>query len=206
MNLLLPYTDAQLFSLVKKGNKEAFDRLYKKYWPILLDEAFKRLHSKEESEEIVQEFFIYLWVNKERIFLTHSFSSYVLTAIRYRVFNQIRRSIIEEKYIGFVMNAGPQHDDTVEEYVLYNDLKAAYDKEIESLPERCREVYTLRREGNLSFKEIAEKLDISVNTVDKQLTKALKRLREKLKDYSSSSLPFFSFDLLAVTCLVVMVS
>lgn len=197
MNFLLSYTDTQLFSLVKQGDKKAFDRLYKKYWTLLLDEAFKRLGSREESEEIVQELFIYLWVNREKIHLTHSFSTYMFTALKYRVFNKIRRSVVEEKYLGEVIHSRPQQDETAEEYILYNDLKTAYEKEIENLPERCREVFMLRREENLSFKEIAEKLDISVNTVDKQLTKALKRLREKLKDYSSS-LPFFGFNILLV--------
>src|SRR5690554_1735129 len=201
MKLSSTYTDANVFSLMKKGDKKAFDCIYKKYWPILFDEAFKRLKSREESEEIVQELFIYLWVNREKIYLTYSFSTYISTALKYRVFNHIRRSITEDKYVRFIKD-DIYHAEIVEESVLYNDLQSAYEKEISNLPQRCREVYTLRREENLSFKEIAERLDISVNTVDKQLVKALKRLRAKLKHYNASSFPFFSIPFIAVTDLL----
>jgi RNA polymerase sigma-70 factor (ECF subfamily) len=203
MRFLSAYTDAKLFSLVKKGDKEAFDCIYRKYWPVLLDEAFRRLKSREESEEIVQELFIYLWVNRERIQLTHSFSTYISTALKYRVFNHIRRSVVEEKHLTHMVKNGSHSTEMVEESVLYNELQSAYEKEIKNLPERCRIVYQLRREEDLSFKEIADRLDISVNTVDKQLGKALKRLREKLKEYHSS-LPFFSF--IAVTGFFLMVA
>lgn len=200
MKFLSAYTDAKLLSLVKQGDKEAFDCIYKKYWDILFDQAFKRVKSKEDAEEIVQELFIYLWINREKIHVTHTLFSYLSTAVKYRVFNHVRRNIVEEKHLSSSLNADPKHIETVEESILYNDLRAAYEKEVKKLPERCREVYTLRREEDLSFKEIAEKLNISVNTVDKQLAKALKKLREKLKDYQSS-LPFFSFNFFAVSIL-----
>src|SRR5690606_19152924 len=144
MNFRLSYTDAQLFSLVKQGNKKAFDRLYKQYWTLLLDEGVKRLGSREESEEIVQELITYLWVNRENIHLTHSFSTYMYTAIKDRVFNKNRRSVVEEKYLGEVIHSRPPQDETAEEYILYNDLRRAYEKEIENLPERCREVFMIR--------------------------------------------------------------
>lgn len=194
-------TDAKLLSLVKEGNKEAFDCIYKKYWHILLDEAYKRLKSKEESEEIVQELFIHLWCKRQEIHLTHSFSTYISVALKYRIFNHIRKKITEEKHLEFIRMNEPHYSEMVEERILYNDLHSAYKKEIENLPERCREIYNLRREENLSFKEIAEKLDISVNTVDKQLGKALKRLREKLKDYHFSP-PFLYIDIVAFMSLI----
>ncbi|HLT06564.1 MAG TPA: RNA polymerase sigma-70 factor [Cyclobacteriaceae bacterium] len=195
MKLISAYTDAKLFYLIKKGDKDAFDCLYRKYWPLLLDQAYKRLKCKEEAEEIVQELFINLWINRQKIHLTHSFSTYIATALRYKVYNCIRRNIIRENYMEAIVQREPPFSETVQESVLFNDLHDAYQREIENLPEKCRKVYTLRRHENLSFKEIAEKLDISVNTVDKQLVKALKRLRERLKDYHSS-IPFFCFYLL----------
>jgi RNA polymerase sigma-70 factor (ECF subfamily) len=71
----------------------------------------------------------------------------------------------------------------VEESVLYNELNTAIEKEINDLPERCRQAFKLSRKENLTFKEIAAKLDISVNTVEKHVAKALKILRTNLKDY-----------------------
>lgn len=201
MEFFSTLTDAKLFSLIKKGDKKAFDCIYKKYWPILLDQAYKRLKSKEESEEIVQELFIYFWCKRQEIHLTHTFSTYISVALKYRIFNHVRKKITQEKYLEYIRKNELHFTDMVEESILYNDLNSAYENEINNLPERCREVYKLRREEDLSFKEIAEKLGISVNTVDKQVGKALKRLREKLKEYHSS-LPFFCFDLIACVGLI----
>lgn len=177
------YTDVQLLQLIKGGDRKAFESIYKKYWPILFDTAYKRVKSKEAAEEIIQELFTYLWCKREELQLTHSFSTYIHVALKYRIFNYIRKEINNNKYVDHIKKSQPHFNNAVEESVLYNELNLALEKEINNLPKKCKQVFHLSRKENLTLKEIAAELDISINTVEKHLGKALKIIRGNLKDY-----------------------
>lgn len=177
------YTDVQLLQLIKGGDRKAFESIYKKYWPILFDTAYKRVKSKEAAEEIIQELFTYLWCKREELQLTHSFSTYIHVALKYRIFNYIRKETNNNKYVDHIKKSQPHFNNAVEESVLYNELNLALEKEINNLPKKCKQVFHLSRKENLTLKEIAAELDISINTVEKHLGKALKIIRGNLKDY-----------------------
>lgn len=99
MKFLNTYTDEQLLKLLINGDRKAFESIYKKYWPLLLDSAYKRVKSREVAEEIIQDLFTYLWCKREEIQITHSFSCYIHTALKYRIFNFIRKEIVNNKYV-----------------------------------------------------------------------------------------------------------
>lgn len=180
------HSDEELLQLLKCGDRKVFEHIYKKYWPRLFDAAYKRVKSKEAAEEIIQELFTYIWCKREELQLTHSFSTYIYSALKYRIFNYIRAEIVKNRYVNSVKQTQSHFSYAVEESVLYNELNGVLEKEINNLPERCRQVFNLSRKENLSFKEIATKLDISINTVEKQVGKALKILRTNLKDYMAN--------------------
>lgn len=177
------YSDEQLIQLIRGGDRKAFECIFKKYWQLLFDTAYKRINSKEDAEEIIQELFTYLWCKREKLQLTHSFSTYIQVALKYRVFNYIRTEVNRKKYMESVKQTQPHYDHAVEESVLYNELSTVIEKEISNLPEKCGQVFKLSRKENLTFKEIAAKLEISINTVEKHVGKALKILRANLKDH-----------------------
>lgn len=180
------HSDEQLLQRIKCGDRKAFENIYKKYWPRLFDAAYKRIKSKEAAEEIIQELFTYIWCKRQELQLTHSFSTYIYASLKYKILNYIRAETIKNRYVDSVKQTQPHFNYAVDESILYNELNGVLEKEINNLPERCRQVFNLRRKENLSFKEIATKLDISINTVEKQVGKALKILRANLKDYMAN--------------------
>jgi RNA polymerase sigma-70 factor (ECF subfamily) len=183
------FSDEVLLELLKDDDRKAFECLYRKYWSRLYDTAYKRLKSREAVEEIIQDLFTTLWCKRETIQITHSFSTYIFASLKYRIINYIRLEIVKNKYIHSVKHTQLSYDYAVEESVSYNELNTALESTINDLPERCRLVFNLSRKENLSFKEIAAELNISINTVEKQIGKALKILRANLKDY----VPTFAF-------------
>ena len=177
------YTDEQLMGLLKAGNRNAFECIYKRYWARLFDAAYRRLKSKEAAEEIVQDLFTYLWCKREAITLNHSFSTYINVALKYKIFNYIRDEAIRRKNIQIAHQFQPVYHNAVSDGIAYDELSGLIEKEINKLPEKCRLVFTLSRNDNFSFKEIAKELNISISTVEKHIGKALKILKTNLKDH-----------------------
>lgn len=179
------YADEQLLRLLKVDDESAFESLYKKYWPQLFDAAYKRLKSREAAEEMVQDVFTSLWYNRRKIEITHSFSTYLHSSLKYKVISHYRSLAIQNKYLDTVQHEKRHLSIQVEEELYFNELSSAIETEINRLPDKCREAFNLSRKENLSFKEIALQMEISVNTVEKHVGKALKTLRTNLKEYIS---------------------
>jgi len=176
-------TDQELLALLKQGNHAAFNRIYKRYSKMLLDAAYKRLGSVEEAEEIIQDLFIDLYIRKETIEITSNLEAFFRTALKYRVFNVYRSKITRERYAALVQN-----ENNIE---LSDPLKQLEAKELArkiqqatlKLPKKCREVFLLSKVEHLSNKSIAEKLGISVSTVEQHITKAIKLLKTDFDHY-----------------------
>src|SRR5690606_9146689 len=108
---------------------------------------------------------------------------YINVALKYRVFNYIRNEVSRQKNIQLAQQALPVYENAVSDRIAYDELSVLIEKEINKLPEKCRLVFTLSRNDNFSFKEIAKELNISISTVEKHIGKALKILRTNLKDH-----------------------
>jgi len=172
------YTDEELVLMLEDENISAFEEIYNRYWAKLYSSAYKRTSSKEASEEIVQDLFTSLWVNKNKIEST--LTAYLYTAVRYRVFNYYSKEYVRRNYHESVQDIDRGIDNSTEETILLNDLTKHIEKEVSLLPIKCRSVYSLSRNENKSNKEIAAVLGISEKTVENHMTKALKRLKVKL--------------------------
>ncbi len=166
--------------MLTTGNEEAVKIIYQKYWQRLFLSAYNVLKDKEACEDIIQEIIIQLWKKRETLNITTSLSAYLFTATRYQVFHHIKKSagrpeLFEELEERFSTDAPD-----VPLYV--KDLNERINTAVESLPEKCRNIYKLSKEHHLSYKAIAEHLEISPKTVENQLSIALKKLREALGD------------------------
>ena len=180
MSAVLNPSDLELLSLLKEGDRNAFTTLYNRYWDKLYAVAFNRLADEFEAEEAVQNIFLDLWKRKETITLTHTLSTYLSAAIKYHVFTrlaQIRREKLraEQLKIGVVVGK-----ETTAEWLSEKELKRQLEQGINALPEKCKLVFLLSREQNLTNKQIAEELNISEKTVEGHITKALNNLRGSL--------------------------
>ena len=172
----------ELLLSLSTGNEEALKFIYQKYWQRLFLSAYNVLKDKEACEDIVQDIMIQLWQKKENLNITSSLSGYLFTATRYQVFHLIKKSGKKELFENLEERFATDAPD-IPLYV--KDIQQRIGTAVEDLPEKCRNIYKLSREHNLSYKGIAEQLQISPKTVENQITIALKKLREALGDLMS---------------------
>lgn len=170
-------SDEELNFLVSKGNEFAFQELFNRYWEKLYIAAYKILGEELVCEDIVQEIFLDLLERSSGIKIK-SIRAYLFQAVRFQITNHIKKikfidkraEIIESHFIG----------NNVEDYMAANETQKLIKQSISSMPNRSREVFYLSRYENLSNKEIATRLGISVFTVETHMKKSLKYLRKSL--------------------------
>jgi RNA polymerase sigma-70 factor (ECF subfamily) len=168
-----------LFRRFKKGDKTAFEKLFKKFYPRLYDFAFRVVGNKEIAEDIVQDIFVRLWEKKENIkpvniegFIFKVLKNQCISYLRnIKIIDNIKLDLnnlkqIEELYrIDFIRD---------EPYVMIEkELQLEVDKIIKRLPDRCQEVFILSRVNGLKNREIAHKLGINIKNVERHISKAL---------------------------------
>jgi RNA polymerase sigma-70 factor (family 1) len=174
------YSDQELMTLLKEGDHVAYTEIYKRYFKLLFKHAFSRLKNEDESKDVVQELFTNLWYKHNLLKPDRNISNYLYTAVRNRIFDLISRKNLESKYIADL----PASIDTAECITDYavreSQLRQLINREIEALPPKMREVFQLSRNESLSHKEIAEKLDLTEQSVRSHIKNALKILRVKL--------------------------
>lgn len=185
-------TDEFLVEKLSQGDRHAFEKIYLKYWDKLYSSVYKRVRNGEVAEEIVQDFFIYLWEKRSAIVIHTSFEAYIHTAVRYQVLNYLQKEITRNNYKSTLGTEESYSNETLDQVYL-NELNKIIENEIAQLPEKCQHVFRLSRQENLNTKEIAERLAISTKTVENHLTKALKILRINLKDYIAVSSMLFGY-------------
>ncbi|WP_442592070.1 RNA polymerase sigma factor [Pedobacter sp. AW31-3R] len=173
-------TDSELTVLLSSGDDMAYTEIYNRYHGPLYIHVFHKLHDREESKDLVHDFFISLWKNRNSLEIKSSLSVYLYTAVRYRVFDAISRKKVASKYILSIQQFAEREEAITDHRLRENELLLSINKEIAALPAKMRAVFELSRKENLSHRQIAEKLDLSESTVKKQVNNALKILRVKL--------------------------
>ena len=172
------YTDIELMDLLKSGDQAAFTAIYKRHWKFLFNGVFKATGHREDSMDICQTVFIWLWEKREVVQISSSLKNYLHTAVKYKIANLIRQGKIRET----LFDELEEVDFRVykENELEIKELKCFIAQLVDELPPKCKEVFQLSRNEQLSHKEIAEKLGISEKTVDEQIHRALKKLRVPL--------------------------
>ncbi|MDR2283691.1 MAG: RNA polymerase sigma-70 factor [Sphingobacterium sp.] len=165
-----------------KEKKELFTLLYDSHWMKLYLHSYKMIGDKDEARDIVQEVFTNLWDILDQVTITHSYSSYLYRAIRNVVINRISQNKLNDKFTDYSITANALNSViTPEEALREKDFAYLIQQEIDNLPKKMAEIFKKSRFQNQSYKEIAEDLSISENTVRKQIHNALVILRKKLK-------------------------
>ncbi len=166
---------------MQQNDHHALSLIYKRYWHVLIDFVYKRLKNQQDAEEIVQELFIRLYERREELNIHTSLNAYLHTAARNRVYNKYRDWMQQRKAFK-IFHLQDVDYTTPALYIAENkELENQIDLSIQKLPEKCREVFMLRRNERLSNTQVADRLQISVNTVEKHMGKAMKILKSELE-------------------------
>jgi RNA polymerase sigma-70 factor (ECF subfamily) len=164
-------------------DRQTFEQLFKSEFKGLVFFAIQYVKDMDTAKEIVQDAFLSLWQKREVIDLTKPVKSYLTTSVRNKCLNHLRDS---KKFSDEVID---MEDIRAEKHTSYPDklveaeLKQRIESAIEELPEKCREVFLLSRHENLKYQEIAERLELSVKTVEAQMSKALQYMRKRLEEF-----------------------
>jgi RNA polymerase sigma-70 factor (ECF subfamily) len=176
--------DLELYEKIKKGNEFAFESLFRSYYKSLCFFCFKIVKDTSIAEEIVQDFFFHFWEKREVLILNSSVKSYLFKS----VYNNALKYLRHEKIIQEHENYVKMQDDTIQlpdNYAETGEMMHIINRTLSQAPQRTREIFELNRYKGLKYQEIADKLDISVKTVEAHITSLLKTLRLNLKDYLS---------------------
>jgi RNA polymerase sigma-70 factor, ECF subfamily len=179
--------DNQVLETIKSGNESAFEMIFKSYYQPLCRYAYTFLQDKEEAEEVVQSVFISLWEKRNALEIQTSFKAYLYRMVRNSCLNLIKHEKVKQQHAAHELAVAEVSYDSVSEKVNASELTLKISEAMKVLPEQCRLVFQLSRFEELKYQEIADQLQISVKTVENHMGKALKIMREQLKDY----LPLF---------------
>ncbi|MDG5800251.1 RNA polymerase sigma-70 factor [Marinilabiliaceae bacterium ANBcel2] len=186
--------DKTILKLVAKGDKRAFDVLYKNYHQKIFAFALSYFKNEEDAYDLVQEVFIKIWNNRDKLGLHSNPDAYIFAISRNSIISQFRKRSNENDYLKYLKEKSSTNSIGAEELCSYNFLTQYYKDLISQLPPRRREIFVLSRKNGLLNREIAEQLKISEKTVENQLTKAISFFRKKLggdKFFFSASLFLF---------------
>lgn len=181
-------TDTELVSLIAKGDQDAFNMLYGRHWEGLYKYAFLILKDKDACKDMVQDVFVWVWEHRKGLNMQAP-KSYLKTAVKYKVANYIRTGNIRESFFEEAAQFNPaQSIPGAVEFAEVNELNQIIRLTVANLPIKCREIFRLSREENLSNRDIARLLGISIKTVENQMTIALHRLRTNVEQHLTAIL------------------
>lgn len=180
----MPHEISHLVSQIRKGNKLAFSQLFRMYYPKLFSFIGGLIKDRPLAEEIAQDVFMRLWINREKIDPGLSFDSYLYTIAKNIVLNFYKKKEIEQRYIDHTLRALDAGTSDAEEHFYFKDLLALVEQAVSEMPPQQQKVFRLSREEGLLNAEIAEKLGISKRTVEKHIYSSLTFLRKMIdKNY-----------------------
>jgi RNA polymerase sigma-70 factor (family 1) len=191
MKDILLYGDAELMREIKADNMFAFDIIYKKYSKKVFKFGYSILKSTEESENLIQDVFLNLWENRHKVVNDSSIKSYVFTITYNSAISVLRKKAREDKFVEYLKSLQELHEEPVNVEIEFNELSGKLDTILNKLPPRQKEVYQLHKIDGLTYKQIAERLNISVNTIENHMAGALKTIRKNLVNYSLMAILFW---------------
>ena len=185
---LLDHNEFQ-FNKFKKGDEKAYAYFFNLYYNQIVGFCTEFIHDRDKAKSIAQEAFLKLWINKEKVQKINGIKAFLYTSAKSDCLNLFRHKKVVNRYLDSslrkreeslnmeVLNA--MRFDTV----MFSELEELIKVSIDELPDKCRQVFIMRRMDYKKNKEIAEELNISVKAVEANMTRALKYLKKRLSDY-----------------------
>jgi RNA polymerase sigma-70 factor (family 1) len=178
-----PNMEAQeLVQKIISGDEHAFEKLFRMFYQRLCNYALSMVKDVDIAEEIVQDVLVTIWQTRTKLQLEHAIRPYLYKAVHNRCLNHFRHETVKLQHQHHEMANADAFSTAASSRLELNEVKTRVEMGMHQLPPACREVFRLSRMEELSYKEIADFLGISVKTVENQMGKALKIMRKELAD------------------------
>jgi RNA polymerase sigma-70 factor, ECF subfamily len=184
--------DSDILLAIRQGNERVFETVFRKHYQALCNYACGILKDMDDAEEVVQSIFMKFWEQREGIEINVSLKSYLYRAVHNTCLNRLKHLKIQEVHKQYVGNYYEENHDSATEIMDKVELENRIADALEKLPEQCRLIFKMSRFEELKYQEIADKLGLSIKTIENQIGKALRIMRAELADY----LPLVLFMLL----------
>lgn len=179
----MAFKDFEIHRRARKDDVAAFEKLFRTYYAELVNYSYGFVKDFDAAEEIVQDFFYNYWKNRKEINIRFSVKSYLFRAVRNNSLKYLDAVAVRRRYADRIL-AGLKEETGYEDTELeYSELMKVIEETLSELPGRCGEVFRMSRFGGMKYEEIAEEMSVSVKTVEANMSKALKLLRDRLGNY-----------------------
>ena len=176
---------------LKQDDKTAVDDLFAFYYPRLYQFSKSILMMESEIEDVLQEVFLKIWLNRHKIQHTETFNAYIYTITKHEVLNLIRSKLKDNNFREQLYLFAVAEEYQFQNKLEFEEIKSGIDRIVSNLPEKRQQIFILSRTNGLSNKEIAQQLNISEKTVEDHITHAIKKIKSSLKDMGILSLLYF---------------
>ncbi|PUZ21535.1 RNA polymerase sigma-70 factor, ECF subfamily [Chitinophaga costaii] len=177
--------DDEILSISNTDRHRAFELAFQQYWQPLFTQAYKKVQQEDIAKDLVQETFVAFWHNLEQLTAETKLLPYLYGILRNKVLQHYEKSEVRLRYAMKVASQ-PEHAAPSGFHLLVNkELQGILDDEVASMPERMRTIYLLRKDQQLSIKDIATQLSLSGQTIKNQLNAATNRLKERIRRYGA---------------------
>ncbi|MDR2921460.1 MAG: RNA polymerase sigma-70 factor [Tannerella sp.] len=187
MNRRVDY-NTLILRVISQDDENAYYEIFNSFYAPLCIYAYRFIKDLQTREDCVQEVFLKLWKDRKKLRITTSIRAYLLTATKNHCLNYLHRKELETNFEQYLLQ---HYDEPIEELYSVSELKEMIDSAIAKLPEKYRIVFEMSRFDEISYKDIAEKMNISVKTVESYISKSLAILRDELKEYYIFLVLFF---------------
>lgn len=189
--MAVPQVEPEIICRLKQDDEAAFETVFNCYHTLLYQFALTYVKSDELAQEITQEAFIQLWVNREKISPDLPLYPYLFTHVRRATIDAFRKHAVADRYAQERLHVDRDYHEETEAYIGWKELKELTDSAIEKLPEYQRRVFLMSRFEGRSYEQISNDLGISKHTVKYHLMNALKTLKRALAHYEISCILLF---------------
>lgn len=175
-------SDNEIIRRIRKGDVAQFESLFRSFYVSLVRYALSFVRDHDTAGEIVQDVFYRIWAGRERISIKKSLSAYLFRAVHNSCLHLLEHRKVVEKHEREIIRERETNSGSTSELVQYNELLSAVADVLERLPPKYGQIFCMHRFEGLKYAEIAEKLQISVKTVEAGMSRALKEFRKALKE------------------------
>ena len=184
--------EAEIIERIRNGDIEAFETIFRAYYQSLCIFSLRYLKRTDLAEEIVQDIFVNIWEKRFGLHLETSLKSYLYRAVHNNSLKYLQHKKVVDKHAQRIVDRKENYYSEPVNNIQLEELSKLLKSAFSSMPQKTREIFELSRNEGLKYNEIAEKLEISVKTVEAHMGNALKILRENLKDYLGIVVVIFS--------------